>query len=295
MRKAFLYPAVAIACGEVGFFLRRWELSSAFEADTGLPIPGAPAFWALLAFSLAVAVLFLLLSRREAQPFEGGYDQAFAAKGNTLYLAVMVLSALLLLVGGGLLFAALPEEYGTAQAQAGLGGTNPMLSILPKLILAGLSVVSFFCVLALGRSGYRGEGKGKNSLPLLLPGYLAAFWLITAYQTRAGDPLRQDYIYEVCAIIAVLLAAYFISGFSFEKGKPGRAIFFSLLAVYLCLVTLADGHSLAAVLLFGAFVLYLTAAAALLLFNGDGRMRRTTRREERSETEIDTEETTDEE
>lgn len=294
MRKAFLYPAAAIAFGEVGFFLRRWELRSAFEADTGLPIQGAPAFWALVALSFAVAALLLFLSRGEKRPFEGGYDQAFAAKGNTLYIAVMALSACLLLAAGGLTFLMLPEAYGTAQAQTNMGGPNPMLSVLPKLLLAGLCVGSFFCVLALGRNSYRGEGKGKYSLPLLLPGYLAAFWLITAYQSRAGDPIRQDYIYEVCAIIAVLLAAYFIAGFSFERGKPGRTVFFSLLAVYLCLVTLADGHDLAAMLLFGAFVLYFTAAAAVLLFNGDGRMRSSSAKEEPRETEIDTEETTDE-
>ncbi len=295
MRKAFLYPAAAIACGEVGFFLRRWERGSAFEAETGLPIPWAPAFLTLLAFSLAVAAVFFFLSRGRTLPFEGGYDRAFAAKGNTLYLAGMAASALLLLVGGALLFWGLPEEYALARAQAGLSGVNPLLSLLPKMLLAALATGSSFCVLALGRSGYRGAGRGKYNLSLLLPGYLAAFWLISTYQARAGDPIRRDYIYEIFSIIAVLLATYFISNFSFEKGRPGRTLFFSLLAVYLCLTTLADGHSLAAMLLYGAFVLYLTAAAALLLSNGDGRMRCSSRREETGEAKIDTEETTDEE
>ena len=35
MRKEILLPAVAVAGGGAGFVLRRWELATAFEADTG--------------------------------------------------------------------------------------------------------------------------------------------------------------------------------------------------------------------------------------------------------------------
>ena len=46
---------VAIAGGAAGFALRRWELATAFEADTGLPIDGAPATLALIALSVVMA------------------------------------------------------------------------------------------------------------------------------------------------------------------------------------------------------------------------------------------------
>ena len=38
MRKDILLPGVAVAGGAAGFLLRRWELSTAFEPDTGLPV-----------------------------------------------------------------------------------------------------------------------------------------------------------------------------------------------------------------------------------------------------------------
>lgn len=57
MRKEILLPAVAVAGGGAGFVLRRWELATAFEADTGLPIPGAPATLALIALSVAMAAV----------------------------------------------------------------------------------------------------------------------------------------------------------------------------------------------------------------------------------------------
>ena len=36
MRKEIVLPVVAAAMGAAGFALRKWELASAFEADTGL-------------------------------------------------------------------------------------------------------------------------------------------------------------------------------------------------------------------------------------------------------------------
>ena len=96
MRKEILLPAVAVAGGGAGFVLRRWELATAFEADTVLPIPGAPATLALIALSVAMAAVLALLCRGKYPSFTG-YDEAFQAKGNTLYATAMVLSAFLLL------------------------------------------------------------------------------------------------------------------------------------------------------------------------------------------------------
>lgn len=79
MRKEILLPAVAVAGGGAGFVLRRWELATAFEADTGLPIPGAPATLALIALSVAMAAVLALLCRGKYPSFTG-YDEAFQAR-----------------------------------------------------------------------------------------------------------------------------------------------------------------------------------------------------------------------
>ena len=102
---------------------------------------------------------------------------------------------------------------------------------------------------------------------LLIPDFSGCVWLIAAYQVRAGDPVQLDYIYELFAIIAVLLGLYFNAGFSFERGKPFRAVLFSLLGVYFSLVTLADGHDPATTLLYGFAVVYLLSSTAVLLHN----------------------------
>ena len=299
MRKEIVLPSLAVGGGIVGLLLRRWELATAFEADTGLVTPNMPSTWALIIWSAVLAVVFILLCRGKHRPFAGGYDAAFAAKGNTVYVTAMVLAAFLLLASAVLNYMGIPAAYAEAVAAARAGNAQgtPLFNVLPRAILGLLSAISFFCVLSTGRNNYRGEGKGKFSFPLLAPAYMGCIWLIAAYQVRAGDPVRQDYIYELFAIISSLLGLYFMAGFSFERAKVFRSSLFSLLGVYFSLVTLADGHELYVVLLYGFCILSLTANVTALLANDarpEPRARRSHSEEEISAEDSETEVTPDE-
>ncbi|HJG87811.1 hypothetical protein [Pseudoflavonifractor capillosus] len=299
MRKEIVLPSLAVGGGIVGLLLRRWELATAFEADTGLVTPNMPSTWALIIWSALLAAAFILLCRGKHRSFAGGYDAAFAAKGNTVYITAMVLAAFLLLASAVLNYMGIPAAYAEAVAAARAGNAQgtPLFNVLPRAILGALAAVSFFCVLSTGRNNYRGEGKGKFSFPLLAPAYMGCIWLIAAYQVRAGDPVRQDYIYELFAIISSLLGLYFMAGFSFERAKVFRSSLFSLLGVYFSLVTLADGHELYVVLLYGFCILSLTANVTALLANDtrpEPRARRSHSEEEISAEDSETEVTPDE-
>ena len=299
MRKEIVLPSLAVGGGIVGLLLRRWELATAFEADTGLVTPNMPSTWALIIWSALLAAAFILLCRGKHRSFAGGYDAAFAAKGNTVYITAMVLAAFLLLASAVLNYIGIPAAYAEAVAAARAGNAQgtPLFNVLPRAILGALAAVSFFCVLSTGRNNYRGEGKGKFSFSLLAPAYMGCIWLIAAYQVRAGDPVRQDYIYELFAIISSLLGLYFMAGFSFERAKVFRSSLFSLLGVYFSLVTLADGHELYVVLLYGFCILSLTANVTALLANDarpEPRARRSHSEEEISAEDSETEVTPDE-
>ena len=252
MGKKILLPAIAVAGGGAGFALRRWELATAFEPDTGLPIAGSPATTALIALSVLVAAVLLALSLLGKYPRFEGYGQAFRARGNTLYAMAGVLSAFLLIGAGGLM------AYDFVQ------GTNQLYT---RLIVAAMAVASGACVLVTVQGNFKGTGQGKYSVPLLIPAFAFCVWLIAAYQVRAGDPVQLDYVYELFAIIAGLLGLYFIAGFSFDKGRCVPAVFFSLLGVYFSLTTLADEHDWATLALYGFTILYLLTSSALLLYN----------------------------
>ena len=270
MRKEILLPGIAVAGGAAGLALRRWELATAFEppeAGFRLHIPGSPATYALICLSAVLLLAFLLLSRGKHRAFSGGYGAAFAAKGNTLYITAAVLSGFLLLCSAVLNFMGLPAAYQTALEMVSYTHANPVFSVLPRVLLGIMSAAAFLCTLITARGNYRGEGKGRYSGSLLVPAYACCIWLIAAYQVRAGDPVTLDYIYELLAIIASLLAFYFIAGFSFEKAKTTRACLFSALGVYFSLVTLADGPELYLTALYGFTALSLTVSMAVLLHN----------------------------
>lgn len=257
MRKHLLAPTVAVAGGVVGFALRKWQLATAFEPDTGLPIPGAPAALVLMALTAAVALALILLCRgcTNDRPF----DEAFAAQGNTVYLTACVLAAFLLLASAAAEVIILPTSFQTARA------TGTWLAMVLPPLRAATCVVGFFCALVTAKGLYRAEGKGKESLPLLGLCFLFCVWLISDYQRRAADPVLQNYVYGVLAIVAALLGLYYMAGFSFQTGQPRRTAVAALLGTYLSLVALADRHALADLARYGFAILFLTAHAALLL------------------------------
>lgn len=264
MRKELILPVTAIVGGAIGFFLRRQELLTAFEPDTGLPIDGMPVTWALIALSVVVAAAVLLLCLGTGRGFEGGYDEAFQARDVAPYMMGMTAGAFLSAAAGVLLVLQLPALY--AQASVETGGF-PMLSLVPKVLLALLCLASAWSMLMLGKNNYRGEGQGKYSAWLLIPAYTCCMWLIVSYQEHSGDPIILDYVYQLFAVIAAVLGCYFLSGFGFGRGRPAAAAFFSAEAMYFALVTLADAHEPAFLLLYAGCFFYFAASSVALLHN----------------------------
>lgn len=264
MRKELILPVTAIVGGAIGFFLRRQELLTAFEPDTGLPIEGMPVTWALIALSVVVAVVVFLLCLGVGKGFEGGYDEAFQAKDTAPYMMGMTAGAFLTAAAGALLLLKLPGLYAEASLET---GGFPMFSLVPMALLSVLCLCSAWSMLMLGKNNYRGEGKGKYSAWLLIPAYTCCMWLIVSYQEHSGDPIILDYVYQLFAVIAAVLGCYFLSGFGFGRGRPAAAAFFSAEALYFALVTLADAHEPAFLLLYAGCFFYFAASAVALLHN----------------------------
>ena len=271
MRKEFLLPALALGGGLAGLALRLWELSSAFEADTGLPVAGALATLVLAGFSAAVLLALVLLCRGTGRGFQGSYDEAFQAAGSTPYLTVMVAAAflmagsgvLLLAQAGGVLSESLAASAGTGLGLSGL--FQLLLSVGRELLLAILALASAASLFLLGKNNYKGEGKGERSGCLLTPAYTACVWLIVSYLDHSGDPIVLDYVYQLFAVVAAVLGSYFLAGFGYQRPKGFPAAFFSLAAMYFCLVTLADRHTPAELLLYVGYFLYFAGSVHVLL------------------------------
>ena len=250
--KKILLPALSVVFGALGLVLRQLQLHTGFDA-AGLPTPGAPIHMALPALS----AVFLLLAAMLLLPVRGKkvaltYDEAFRCENNVGYMMVCVLTVALFLCG------------------TGLGALAYMRRELPNflhLVLGVLMVASGYCLMMMGRNNYRALGEGRCRASLLLPAYTCAFWLILTYQQVSGEPILQSYIYRLLAVIFSLLAFYFMSGFSFEKGKPFVTLWSFLGAVYFSTLSLLDDRNWMAVAFLAAMLLYFTTHSAVLLNN----------------------------
>lgn len=255
MKKILFTLLLPVACGAGGFYLRRQQLLTGFES-TGLAVPGNLYAWLLIALSLLVAAACLLLCLRRGRTPQS-YSEAFSSTGNAFYLFFVALAALLLLAAGA----------------AGLWAFRSQGGTWPGLLQWCLCLVSAVCVLvaALNNFRYRGRrrtgGKGEYSLALLALPYTACLWLVTAYQEVFAEPVTLRYIYRILAIICTLLAVYFIAGFAFQRPRPRLCLLFSLMGIYLSIVSLADGGNWPTRLLLLASVLYLSHTALILMTN----------------------------
>lgn len=263
MRKDILLPGVATAGGVVGFALRRWQLASGFEADTGLAIPGAPASAALIACSAVVAVLLLVLVWGSKERMN--WERAFAGARNCpVYMTATVLAAFLLLLSAGIEVLAYPGAFQSAQSTESWG-LRAAATVLPPLRIL-LCLGGCPCVLFWSRSLYRGGEGGKESLPLLELCFLFCVWLVSNYQKCAADPVTLDYIWEVLAICFSLLGLYYVASYSFLKeAHPRRSVFSCLLGVFFSLTAMGGRLQISELLRCGFAVLFLGVHAALIL------------------------------
>lgn len=260
MRKNILPSVLALLGGAVGFGLRKWQLRTGFEPDTGLAVPGAPAGMVLIVCSALVALALLLLCRKGEKRLS--WEQAFAeGLQNTVFVTAALLSAILLLASAGAEVVANSVKAVNTYAGETQIARLASAALPPLRILLCLGALP--CVFLWARALFRGEGVNENPAPLE-PCLLYCVWLISDYQLRSSDPVVMDYLYEVLAIVFSLLGLYFIAGYAFSNGKPRRTLFCCLMGTYFSLVTLADAHSLADMLRYGFGVLFLTAHALLI-------------------------------
>lgn len=252
---------LALVGGAGGFALRKWQLAAGFEPDTRLPIPNAPSALLLIVLSVlvAVGVAALIWPYKDAAPADTAFS---AARDSSLCLTALVLAGFLLLLSTGFELLTFTSVYGAVGEEASRVSRVASMVLPPLRIL--FCVAGLPCTVLWGRKLYRG-GDLREQLPLLELCLLFCLWLITDYQARAADPIIMDYVFEVFAIVCSLLGLYYISGWSFQTGKPRRTVFFCLMGAYFSLVTLADTHTWAELARLGFSVLFLTSHAALLL------------------------------
>ena len=266
----------AAAAAFVSAALRRWQLGSAFEADTGLAIPGAQASVMLTCVLVMSAAWFAILAvgqplaRGPADPGQNHrWDLVFLDAGDLVYPILVVLAAFLALAAAPfLLGTGLGQWQGYQEAKAALAQgfdvqlptNNGMLAIAT----AAGALLSFLGLLQMGRDGLRPGRRGRGGFSAVLPGIAGCMWLMESFRGHAANPVQWDYAPLILAIVCGMLFYMDFAGMSTSAARPRRLLWMAAMTLALSgpalTSALAEGAA-ADTLLLSAQVL---AAAAVL-------------------------------
>lgn len=264
-----MFPALSLAGGAAGFALRRWQLSSAFQPETGLFVHGAVATYALLALTALLLLLFALLAfsipaRRE----EDGFLAAFGCPQSG-FLTVLTAAGMLFLAAGLL---GLREGLGhLEQWRAQMEGDPYLLPhVLALILCALLALPSGAALLLLGKAAYRGELSDNACRLSPLPALAGLVWLFVTHLQHGTEPVLMRYGFSLAAAALLMLAHYYAAGFLYGRPFRRRTAFCALSGAALGLISLADSPTFFTAALTLAFVLSALALAYPLLHSSFG-------------------------
>ena len=238
------YVCVAAAFG--GFF--RWiQTLTAFEADTGLIIPGS--IWSkLMALLCVVAVLGILawvLKLRKQEYYPARTCEVVYRGTTPLPPYIYTVFALVMAVGGVILFV-------TSKFRA----YQTLIRLLA--FFAVLSAGSFYYVAS---SPYKQREVGMQCLSAAVLTLTGCFWMILSYKINSTTPSVWRYSIEILALAADTIAFYYLAGYAFGKPKPYRSMFFAFTGAFFSLVAMAVVRMLGMQVILGA-------VAAMLMYSG---------------------------
>lgn len=260
MRRDIFLPVLAVAGGVAGFFLRRWQLASAYDPETELFVHSAPATRALLGLTALLALAFLLAVLKKKE----GLDDFLPAFGSpsTGQMTIFAAAGLLMMAAGmaglfsGLqaiqLWQLAPEEY-------------QLSTLATRLLAAALCLPAGNAVLLMGRMAYRGELDKLACFLSPFPALAALVWLFSTHLEHGTEPVLMKYALGLFAALLLTLAHYCVAGFLYGKPRPRGTLFFALTGVALGITALADGPDLFAAVATAAFSLSALGFARALL------------------------------
>ena len=245
MRKtAMILTVSTLVLGIFGAFLRWLQTMSAFDKETGFPIPGAGTTVAFLIFSILVIAAFCVVTL----VWLGRYDRssnaerALRCENAVPFVLGWVFCAAFAAAACILLFTAAQSRYPLGQRLFGAFG-----------ILAALSIPFLF-----GRKGGGTGTMGRGAAAVITLFY--CYWMVFCYKLNSEDPILWHFAPEILAVTAATVAFYFVTTFFFDAGHTPRALIAAELGAYLSITTLFDERGTATNVLLGV-----TAALLLLL------------------------------
>ena len=231
-----------VIMGIFGAFLRWLQIQNTFDSETDLFISHSPWSYAVILFFVIFAIaLFRWIRGMRSLSFPSKYPDVYSENIPFASIAAILIGAIMA-VGGA---ATILRSVRSSQSAFDL-----ILGLSTFVSAAGLAAF----IMSAGKS----EKKSNGHFGAVCSVFYICFWLIAAYKFSAAEPAIWSFAPKLLSLCAVLLAFYFIAGFVFNKPRPLSALYFSLLSVFLCIITLADLYPIGEKIITVGIILALT-------------------------------------
>ncbi len=217
------FTLLTIALGAAGAVLHKFQMLTAIETQTGLPVVNAPISIFTAAFSLLAVVLFILLSQLlKHKDVEPVYDEALDP-GNII---PTIISFLMIGVAG----------FGAYKCYTmGIGVRCTEIAVW---ILAGMAMLAGIAFFVMSLFSFLRRSGAETMLCSVVIILFVCYWLVLAYKENSADPVMIKFIYEFLGLCAAALATYYMAGYAFGSSRPRTTVAVSAIAVYFCAMSI---------------------------------------------------------
>lgn len=235
-KPVFLFSIVSLFLAAAGLAVRLAELSAAFDPISGLTV-FSPLTVVMVGLSLIAALFYIFFSRKvklPAQPRD--YISAFQP-GSSLTFIVSIIAFLVMCAGAYLCYLT-----GLAKVSAAASGVFALLAVL--------SGASYF---TLSFNALKRRGHGDMMLSSVIDVIFLCYWTIIYYRQQAANPVLIEGMYSFLGLCSATLAFFYATGFTAQRPAPRSYLLFAGLAIFFCIIALANASSIA----YGLFYLVL--------------------------------------
>lgn len=247
-RQGKIYAVIVAVLGGIGAVLRKIELDTVFEPETGLALRWQPITISLILLSAASVVVFIVLSVR-LKDMEASATYCGALESKSSVALIVSAAAALAIAAGSILY-----------FTDGAGGITALILMLCGLLTA----VSVFI---LSRNVYFKKDSVGNAIFSTIIVIFICLWMVLEYKMRSADPVILDYVYDFLALCSAAVAFYYKAGFAFDRPKPSRTTLFSMTACYFSLVAIPGASGTAQLIFFCGLALILLADMPAIVGN----------------------------
>ena len=213
--------------------LRRWQLGTAFEEETGLAIRNAPASVVLACLLVMSAAWLMIQAAHETANPKGQWDLVFLDTGEMVYPGLLIVSALMALAAVPFLLRSGMQQWQDYRAAAAADLQLPSDNGVLTIATAIGSLLSFVGLLQIGRDGLHAGRRGKGGFSAALPGVAGCMWLMESFRAHAANPVQWDYAPLLLAIVCGMLFYMDFAGISAGSARPQRFLWMAAMTVVL--------------------------------------------------------------